>query len=200
MQLEGSAPATSPAVATRDALRLYFRGRGYRETKRPLELRRGSSLGTLIGLTPRKWAVVVQLANRGGTWSVTFDVNTTGHILTKLERRFWHDELEGALGIIEGRFTPDPASAERRAAKLATRALKLSILYSLGIGMVATAGAVVLELLGLTVGFALPAALAGVGAGLGLRKAVAEGNAPDGPAQLQGAQERRLLDGGSEPR
>lgn len=198
MQISGSAAAISPAVATRDALRLYFRGRGYRETSRPLELRRGSLLGTLTGLSPRKWAVVVRLANHGGTWSVSFDVNTTGHILTALERRFWDDELEGALGIIEGRFTRDPVSAERRAAHLSVRAIKLSVAYSLGLGLGATAIAVVLDLVGVPMSFVMPAALAGVGAGLGLRKALEEGNAPD--AQRLPPREPKLLDGDTEPR
>jgi hypothetical protein len=76
----------------------FFRAAGYRELS-PMNFQRGSLIGTLTALSPRKWQVnaLVETEPAGENRTdvrLKLNVNTTGHIVLPKEVDYWLSEME----------------------------------------------------------------------------------------------------------
>ncbi len=86
----------------------WFGRQGYRNDGGPLRFRRGSLLGSLFGLSPKKWGVkaqvVLSMAKSGVRAEARWNVDTSGQIVTETEEQFWHMETEDFVDAVHGRL------------------------------------------------------------------------------------------------
>jgi len=104
---------------------------GYRVVRLPdgLTYKRGSLFGSLTAFTPKKWAARVRVrASAPSPLNVTFEIDTTGQVLTDAERRFWAKECRMVVDAIELRPVELLDANDAAAVTLA----KHTTLYSLG--------------------------------------------------------------------
>ncbi len=117
MKLEKTITVPVPEEAIRRRLTHFMTQEGYRPSNNSdaLCFERGSLLGSFTAFSPKGWQAKVRIQlseNYGGTTAqVTFNINTTGQMVTAKEREFWDAEL----AAIEMAMSSENESVETQA-------------------------------------------------------------------------------------
>ena len=134
----------SPEEAQRRA-DAFLDGAGYRKLEREGSYQRGSSIGSLTGLTPKRWKVDVTVSPPvEESIDLRFDINTTGQAVTRSENAFWDrelDELDSAMS--SGNVTLGESTEANRGALKQNRALTIAM------GVAAVVAGIISGVLGL---------------------------------------------------
>ncbi len=133
----------------------FMISRGYRYAAQltPPKFRRGSLLGHLAALTPKSWRATVTITipeKETATAQCVFEVNTTGQIVTLLEKDFWESEADELAAAVRKETAPNKSK------KIAKAALKQNLTV-LGLAALAAGAAM----------FFYPAATLTMAAGVG---------------------------------
>lgn len=104
----------------------FMTGRGYRYAAQlaPPRFRRGNLLGHLIALTPRSWLATVAITvpkEETATAQCVFEVDTTGQIVTLLEKDFWESEADELAAVLRNQ------EVSNKSTRLAGAALKQNL-------------------------------------------------------------------------
>jgi hypothetical protein len=101
---------------TRQLVGDYLQRAGYKPVgSGPVSVyRRGSKLGSLIGFSAKGWQATVTLQIAPGEDEATrvtasFDVDTSGQMVIKRERKFWENELDALVAAVGGTNRGVPA-------------------------------------------------------------------------------------------
>lgn len=104
----------------------FMTNRGYRYAAQltPPKFRRGNLLGHLTALTPKSWRTTVIITipeKETATAHCIFEVDTTGQIVTVLEKDFWEAEADELTAVLRKEIAPN------KSARLAGAALKQNL-------------------------------------------------------------------------
>ncbi len=109
MKLDRAFTTKESEQASRELIARYLEGKGYkqRESKPCLVYGRGSGLGSLVSFSTKRWKVTATVQTAPSADQITnvigtFDINTTGQMVTKKERDFWEKELDGLIASVNG--------------------------------------------------------------------------------------------------
>ncbi len=140
MKLDRVISADANENTVRERLKAYFVGIGYTQAAAQpnLTYQRGSSLGSLLSFSPKGWKVnaIVQIASSFSQLTqvtVTFDINTTGQLVTESERKFWQNELDDLARAIQTGRVDKSASTKEAQSSLVQNLLAGTVIIGLTI-------------------------------------------------------------------
>lgn len=150
-----------------NSLRDYLFTLGYKAKKKNdgFILTRGSLLGSMTSITPRRWKTIVKIFSKEAfKYQVQYDINTTGQMITEPEKSFWKKEKENVSRVLSG---GDPVSIELVESEVSSLAKKVILRIVVFSTIGALIGAI-LVVVGRLIGNEIRAGtLPGIGAGIG---------------------------------
>jgi hypothetical protein len=119
MKLDRTFITRESTQVSRELITRYLESKGYKQQQLDsgIVYERGSGLGSLLSFSTKQWKVAVTIQthpNIDQTTNVvvTFNINTTGQLVTKKERNFWEKELDDLVVSANG-FNADISSTAK---------------------------------------------------------------------------------------
>jgi hypothetical protein len=172
LAFEATVPGDADRPGALEHVAEHLLSQGY--TRAGAKFSRGSRLGTLTALSPKKWASVVNLStDTAGHHTAQLLVDVTGHpVITEPERAYWQGELDALRAVLLGESPPPPQDAARAGRASAGLALKSTAKYAAGVLGLVIVFDVAVRLLGsqLYVSPAVAGTVGGLAAAFAIRK------------------------------